>query len=423
MPSIISQFSPAQLELLGVRARSVLKQAESSTGVLVQGDNPGECYLDDVNALFLTNDVGSGDIVQITAGLDVPYGEYSIAGPYYDPRVPANDQLQDEHRIILDGYPLLGGPVTYTVYSASEIMDELSAATLNKTYLENFRKQQLLDLDALFLVFLTKFDVINNYVASTHAYLAGTDRTRVTGLGVTLLDDSAVATNFTELFPEDYYELSPNRTSTSYPSHPNPIDVFTLTWANSELEGTVDEAAEDALIPSGSPLTAPYLAALTTEEDALDLQDANLVLIQAEIADNNSVAEAGDLYTYYTAMSTLVQAHIDSVALRLADIAAIRTSNRTRTDPANTGLNFPTYTGLTDGVQTEINSRAAELAASPFSDFLDLRFPYIDAIVNRAYGTRSELVSNIDQVTMEEARRQALFAELATDNDLLAGVP
>jgi len=415
MASFISLLTAAQLAQLNSRAELIEKQAVSGTGTLVQADDIGEFYLDDPNAQFVANNVQAGDIVEFTAGPVLSAllpaqttAEYYVAGQYFDPAVPAKLQVPFETRLILDGDPTLGGPVTYRVLSQTAILEELATITQTRSNLENVLTPELQVLDALFLVFLTKFDVVNNLVADTFRQIAGADRTRVTAA---LLDNSAVGTILTELFPEDYVELRPNR-STPAGAPTGLIDVFNFVFLGSEQEGKDEEVTAEPA-SAGGPLLVAYTDALTKQDAALVAQDLALVALQAEIADNDTLAEAGDLSAFYTAMSVITAAQIGSVADRRQDIADILTADDTR--PNVGGLFFGSFAAL----QAELTLRANELLVPPFSTFLDLRYPYLDLIVNRGFGTRTDLFGNTQQILFDQERKQTLLDERVTDRDLL----
>jgi hypothetical protein len=400
MTTFIGRFTPGQLAQLTSRSSVTEKQASSATGTLVAGDDPGEVYLDDVNALFVTNGIDSGDIVEITVGT-LPLGEYTVSALYFDPAVPAAEQVPFETRLILDGFPTLGGPITYRVLAATEILEEVAQLTQSVSRVDNIIKPELQALDDIFFEFEDQFDRVCDFVADTYRQLAGTDRDRVDNA---LIDASAALVTPTVLFPLGYAGLQPDRST---------IDPYTIGFASSEQEGKNEEVAAEPA-SSGGPLLVAYTDALTKEDNALIAQDAALALLEAEIADNDTTAEAGDLDVLYTDMSAIAAAQRSSIADRRQDIADIVLADDTR--PNVGGLNFGTFALL----QTELDARKAELLSAPFhATFLDKRFIYLDSLVNRAFGTRSDLVALTTQVSISADRRDTLVAESVTARQLL----
>lgn len=424
MASFLSLFSPSQITLITQRSEITEKQAPSSTGTLVAGDDPGEVYLDDVNALFVTNGVDSGDIVEITAGPIAPLGYYTVASRYFDPKVDASEHEPFEDRIILDGFPTLGGAITYRVLTATDILEALAEITINRSLVDNVSVPEALPLDGIFGLFFDKFNLVCDWVADTYRWLKGLDRSR-TGAALpftyptsfqpptTVINISATVATPTVLFPDEYAELAPNRT-TIYVGFP-PIDSFTIAATDSEQEGKDDEVAAEPA-SSGGPLLTAYTDALAKQDNALDNQDAALAALEAEIADNDTPGESGDLSAFYTAMSAVIAAQRASIVDRKQDIADIISADDTR--PNVGGLNFGTFGAL----QTEIDARAAELVSAPFQAFLNLRYTYLDLLVNRGFGTRADLYGLLQQVTFDEGRRVTLVADLSTERDLL-GLP
>jgi hypothetical protein len=419
--SFISLFSAAQLDVLNERVKLVEKQASSATGTVVQGDNIGEFYLDDPNALFRTNEVTSGDIVEFSAGpvLSVlppaqTLAEYNVAGPYLDPRVPAQDQVQEETRLILDGYPTAGGPVTYRVLEPTLILEDFAGITRNRSFFENVRNPELQALDDLFMVFVNKFDVINNLVSDLVVLMNGKDRTRIT---TTLLNNSALGTIFTELYPRDYFSLQPNR-STVAGAPTGLIDVF---QGASGGEEAINQAmrVEDPLIILPPPLSGTYTGLVNSMDANLDAQVAVINSILAEIADNDTVGEAGFLQAYYVALNNIppyLNDILTSIADQKQDLVDILAAGLPREDGGISGsLNFGTY----NLIDTEIATHVGNLTSAAFEQFLDLRYPYLDLVSNRAFGTRSEIISNNQTITFEEERKQTLLAERITDRELL----
>jgi hypothetical protein len=409
MPSILSSLSPAQIVILQGRVDYTVRQAVSTTGTLVATlTNPGEFYLDDSNALFATNGVQSGDIVEITAGPITPLGRYPAAALYLDPNIDASVHVPSEIRLIVDGAPTYGGLVTYRVVSNVELLDELASITLTRAQLENEANPEILAKDATFTVIFDRFNYVCDQITGVYRWLTGFTRSAVT---VAVLNNSAAGLTFTVLFPEDWVELFPNRV-TVFVGYP-PIDPFTIAVPDSEQEGKDEEQAEAPSVPLLGPLTVAYNDALDKEEDALFNQDAFFVNLQAEIADNDALSESGNLNTYYTAMSASITAARASIVLRLDDIADIRTANKAR--PNVLGLNFGTFAAL----QAEINAQSAILLTAPFTNFNNLRFTYIDLLVNRAYGTRTEYYSNLQLIASDNARKIILESELAIERALL----
>ena len=408
MASFLSQFTPTQLGLVDERARIIEKQAWSSTGEIVAGDEFGEFYLDDPNALFKTNDIQAGDIVEISAGTS-PIGEYTVAGGYYNPAVVASLQVQFEDRLIVDGFPLVGSPVTYRILEPTPILEELANIIQNKAEILNVINPELQIQDDLFSVFLTKFDVVNNLVSSVGAWMRELDRTRITP---TLLNNSALGTVFTELYPLNYYDLRPNRSSVTGPPA-FPVDLFLApNTVASEQAGKDDEVAADPPSP-GPGLDSAYTAALNKQDTALNNQDAVWVLLQQEIVDNNQTVEAGDLNLFYTAMSSVVATQRTSIAERKQDISDMFSQNRPRSGAS--GLTYGSFALL----QAELDARFGDLSHAVFQKFLDLRYPYLDLIINRGFGTRTQIVSNAQQITINDNYRATLIAERETDRDLL----
>lgn len=408
MATFLSLFSPTQLAALQARSGYTTAQASSATGTVVQSTDLAEFYLDDPNALFVTNGVQEGDIVQITAGPISPLGYYTVSSLYFDPNEDASTQRPWETRLVLDGYPTVGGPVTYTVFSGSSILAEIARITESKSRIENVANPEVLERDALFLNFHDKFNIVCNHAADTHKWLKGLDRSRVTAA---LINTSAQGTSFTVLFPLNYFNTHPNRV-TVFLLYP-PIDPFTIAFADSEQEGKDEEEAEAPSVPLIGPLTATYIAALNKEDAALVNQDAALAALQAEIADNDTTAEAGDLNVLYTALSATVAAARASIQDRRDDIADIFTADKAR--PNVGGLNYGTFAAL----QAEIDAQAAVLVSAPYQEFLDRRYTYLDLIVNRAFGTRNEYYGNLRVLSFEAQRQATLVDELETDRDLL----
>jgi hypothetical protein len=118
---------------------------------------------------------------------------------------------------------------------------------------------------------------------------------------------------------------------------------------------------------------------------------------------------------------TIASAQRASIVLRKSDIADMFSQDLPRPDAS--GLNFGSFSALQD----EIDLRAGqldpqtptELAASPFDDFLNFRFYYLDLLVNRAFGTRSELAANADLLATEASRRATLLGDLTVERLLL----
>lgn len=412
MASFLSQFTPAQLDLIEERCTITERQGSSTTGEIVTGDEFGEFYIDDPNALFRTNQAQAGDIVEISAGTS-PVGEYTVAGLYFDPAIEAVYQVASETRLIVDGFPVTGGPITYRVLAPTPILEELANIIQNKAEILNVINPELQVQDDAFMVFLNKFDVVNNLVSSVGAWMRGLDRTRITPEPPsTLLDDSALGTMFTALFPQGYFDLNPNRTQiTGTP--PYPVDLFVVPSSVAhEQEGKDDEVAADPPSP-GPGLDAPYAAALNKQDTALDSQDNQWIALQAEIADNDQTTESGDLNLFYTAMSSVIATQRSSIALRKQDIADMFSQNRPRSTAS--GLNFSSFGAL----QAELDARFADLSNAVFQKFLDLRYPYLDLVINRGYGTRTQLVSNTQQIAINDNYRQTLIDERETDRDLL----
>lgn len=407
MASILSLLSPAQLLQLAARVALTEKVPFSATGEIVAGDNIGEAYLYDAFATFVTAGVVSGDIVQVTAGT-APLGYYSVAGRYYDPRVDAAIAPAFETTVVLNGFPTVSDPITYRVLAPTPILEELAQLTESRSQLDNVASPAAQELDDLFTVMHDKFNLVCDLVADEHRWLNGVDRSRVTAL---LINTSAAVTTDTVLFPDGYFELDPNR-ATVFPLFP-PIDPFTITQSDDEREGVDEEEAAGAFLGPTDPLTVGYTDALDKEEAALLLQRTALLALQTEIADNDATSESGDLNTYYTAMSAGVTAALSDTQDRLDDIDDIRTADRARIYVA--GLNNSTYAA----VRADIDARAAALEASPYTEFLDFRYTYLDLLVNRAYGTRVTLQANAQQVTADSERAATLLDELATGRELL----
>ena len=409
MPSFLSVFSPDQISLVSSRAEYFEKQAQSITGEIVAGDDIGEVYLDDVSAQFASNGVQTDDVVHITAGAASPLGYYSVAGLFYDPGEDAESAEPFENRLIINGSPTAGGPVTYRVLSLNPILLEISTITESKSRLLNVVNPEVQKLDDVFTLFHDQFNYVCDLVANEHRWLNGKDRTRV---DATLINSSAEATTPTALFPELYTELNPNR-APSYPDF-KAIDPFDIVVTDSEREGIDDEEAvglgpTDPLGPPGSD----YNNALDKGEAALNAQRAALLSLQAEVALNDSVAEAGNLYTYYVALSTSISQALVDTQNRLNDIAAIRAANRAR--PFVGGLTNGTYAAA----RSAIDTRASELALSPYTEFLNMRYVYLDMLVNRAYGTRTELASNAQSISLEDVRAGSLLADLNIERALM----
>ena len=407
MASLLSSFTPAQLALMAARAEKTLRQALSTTGVIVAGDDFAEVYLDDDNALFATNEVRSEDIVEVISGTS-PNGYYTVSDNYYDPKVDAEEDEPAEDRLTLDGFPLAGGPISYQIWAPTPILADLATLDENRSRIENVIDPAVLALDNLFTVFHNQFNAVCDGVADTYRWLKGQDRSRVTA---TVINNSAAATLPTVLFPLGYYELAPNRIIDFGPGYP-PIDPFTVAAIDSEQEGKNDEVSANPPSP-GPGLDTPYTDALSKQDSALDNQDVALAALETLLQENDTVPESGNLASYYYAALVIVQAQRASIVLRKSDIADMLSQDRPR--PGASGLNFGSFSDLQD----EIDIREGQLLGSPFSSFLNYRFYYLDLLVNRAFGTRSELVSNTQLLLSEASRRATLIGDLTVERLLL----
>jgi len=112
-------------------------------------------------------------------------------------------------------------------------------------------------------------------------------------------------------------------------------------------------------------------------------------------------------------MSSVIATQRTSIAERKQDISDMFSQNRPRSGAS--GLTYGSFALL----QAELDARFGDLSHAVFQKFLDLRYPYLDLIINRGFGTRTQIVSNAQQITINDNYRATLIAERETDRDLL----
>lgn len=414
MPSLLPQFSAAQLAIISERAATTEKQAVS-TATLTVADESNEFFLDDPSALFRTNEITFGDILYIEAGTD-PVGMYTVSGNYFDPGVDGGEQIASETRIIGIGTPT-PGTVTYTVFEPTSLLAEWARLTETISLLRYVVNPEIQVLDDIYKIYMDQFDAAINYTSNERLWLDDKDRTRITPA---LLDAATNPANAAygdnSLFPLGHTELSPSEVA---------IDTFVANSPATEDDERFNQLEEftqgDPLGPADT-ITGPLQDALNAEDAALDKQRAaiggSLIALDAEVDANDTVGEAGAYNTLYLGIKTTVDDALIHTQERIDDIADIFSDNRQREETPTT-LNHETYVAAL----AEIDARIAQLGSTPYTDFLTERFKWLDLRVNRAHGTLTRIAGNNHIISINEDRIKMICGEINSHRLLLNITP
>lgn len=416
MVALKTQFTVAQLDEITTRATIVERQATAS-GTLTAGDEENEFYIDDPSALFVSNGVQAGDTIEITSGT-YPLGSYTVSGLYYPPEIDGVEQEPSETRIIGIGYPT-AGTVNYRVVVTDEIWDELNSLTEIESRLINVDNVALGARNDLYKVYHEKFNAVSNYITGERTQLTGYTRYPYNYAFLDTIADPATSgltpPSYSDnvLFPEGYPGIAPNR---------NPWGLYTIgidPWSttsvynSSERDGAEDEQSEGSGLGPSDPLTGAYEDALDMEEAALNSQLSSLNALYSEITTNDETTESGDYAPLFDALEAEVAQAVSDVNDRLDDIDAIRSANRARQHVG--GLNNSTYAALLSA----IDARDTQLQTAKYLAFNNPRYTWLNLIVNRAYGTLSQIKGNEYAVGLNTSRISMLAAERAGHRTLL----
>ena len=423
MVALKSQFTPTQLDAITTRATIVERQAFAS-GTLIPGDEENEFYIDDPAALFVTNGVQAGDTIEITSGTS-PLGSYTVSGLYYPPEVDGVEQEPVETRIIGIGYPT-AATVDYRVVVTDEIWDELNSLTEIESRLINVDNVALKVINDIYKVYHEKFNNVSNYITSERTYLSGYTRAAYTYATLDTIANPSTSGNpppsysDSVLFPLGFPGVAPNRYP--YGAYTVGIDAWStsVVYADNELAGANEEAAEGADILSNPPpynLTPVYNAALDKQDDALVVQGSVLSSLYSEIISNNEPSESGLYSPLFSAIEAEVLQAISDVAARRNDIDLIRAADLVR--PNVGSLHNDTYSELT----TEISDRDTQLGTAKYTAFNGSRYTWLNLIINRAYGTLMQIKGNEFAVSLNAGRASMLAAERAGHRALLGLLP